>query len=118
MDRFERLFKEIEREITDLRTISRRGLGSIQFYSASQSVTKAASTSITIKTTIKIASGEPLPAFLTIATPIGYAEVPTYSGTYTYIVNLIRATSSAETLNGSVIVTSSARIASMTAEVS
>lgn len=117
MDRFERLFKEIERELTDLRTISRRGLGSVQFYTATQSVSAAPDTNFQIKVTTKIQSGEPLPAFLTIATPIGYAEVPTYAGTYTYIVNLIRATSTAQSLSGSVIVTSSARIQSMTAEV-
>lgn len=118
MDRFERLFKEIERELTDLKTTSRRGLGAIKFYTATQTVTKPASTSITLKITTKLDTSEPLPSFLTIATPIGYAEVPTYTGTYTYIVNLIKATSTAEALNGSVIVTSSARITSMTAEVS
>lgn len=117
MDRFERLFKEIERELVDLKTTAKRGLGSIRFYQKTQSVQKSQATSITINATITIASGEPLPAFLTVFTPLGFMNITTVSGTTTYTTHQSKTTTGAIDYNGSVIATSSADIANLSVEV-
>lgn len=118
MDSFERLFKDIERELVDLKTTAKRGLGSIAFYQKTKPAQKMGATSITIKSVVTIASGEPLPAFLTIFTPLGFRNITTVAGTTSYTVNQSRATSSPVDYNGSVIATSSAEIASLSVEVS
>lgn len=117
MDKFERLFKEIERELVDLKTTAKRGLGSIRFYQKSENVSKQSTTSIRITTTIRIASGEPLPAFLTIFTPLGFRNITTQAGQLTYSTSQLRSTSEEVSYSGSVIATSSAEIENLTVEV-
>lgn len=116
-NKFERLMRAIERELVDLKTTCRRGLGSIRFYQKTKPVQKTG-TDITIQGTITIASGEPLPAFLTVATPLGMQVISTADGQNTYTTYQMQATSSSTTWSGSYIVTSSSLIDSVEVTVS
>lgn len=109
MDRFARLIKEFDRELRDLKTTSRRGLGAIQFYQKTEAVTKTGTT-FNLNVEIYLESTLDLPAYLTIFTPIGGKVINTISGVLHYSVAQAAGSSSSTTWSGSVIVTSSAHI--------
>ena len=109
MDKFARLIKEFDRELRDLKTTARRGLGAMQFYQKTEPVQKTG-TSINIDIYIVLASTSDLPAFLTVYTPLAAQVIETVDGVLGYTVNQAAASGSSTTWSGSVIVTSSARI--------
>lgn len=109
IDRFERLIREYKRELLDLKTTCKRGLGAIQFYEKSEAVQKTG-TSFNIDVDIYLANTRDVPAFLVIYTPIAAQVIETYEGVLGYTVNQAAASATTKTWSGSVIVISSARI--------
>lgn len=72
---FDKELTEMEREVRELKTIHRRGLGTTRFYEAGIEKNHDIFTDITVQ----IADGEPTPAIVTIAanipTPINFPMV-------------------------------------------
>lgn len=72
---FDKELTEMEREVLELKTIHRRGLGTTRFYSADIEKNHDIFTDITVQ----IADGEPTPAIVTIAanipTPINFPMI-------------------------------------------
>lgn len=72
---FDKELTEMEREVRDLKTIHRRGLGMTRFYSADIEKDHDIFTDITVQ----IADGEPTPAIVTVAanipTPINFPMI-------------------------------------------
>ena len=72
---FDKELTEMEREVRELKTIHRRGLGTTRFYEAGIEKNHDIFTDITIQ----IADGEPTPAIVTIAasipTPINFPMI-------------------------------------------
>jgi hypothetical protein len=114
---FEKEITHIEEELRDLKTTARRGLGSIRFFQKSQTYQSSATTSFALDITVTIADGEPLPAFLTIITPLGNEPVQTYTSQRTYTLRYAFGTSTPVTYAGAVIATCSSKIESLTVEV-
>lgn len=118
MTTLEQEITHIEEEIRDLKTTAPRGLGTIRFFrEISAPIEKLNTYSIDINVTITIANDEPLPAFLTINTPLGNVPVPTTAGQYTYTYPFGRMSGTAFDVRGVVIATCSAKIANMAVEV-
>lgn len=117
MTTLEQEITHIEEEIRDLKTTAPRGLGTIRFFQKSQTYQSSATTSFAIDITVTIADDEPLPAFLTIITPLGNEPVQTYTSQRIYTLRYAFGTSTPVTYSGAVIATCSSKIENLTVEI-